>query len=135
MERGRRTIYNRYIPKGNTYTRVVEQDGPSPGWTPVGGPPMGGPPGGGSPPPPPSSAPPSSAPPPRFPWGELSGGLGGILKKLKLDNWDSGDILLLLIVLFLLLEGDNLELAIALGLVLIMGLGDDKEQKPDPYGA
>ena len=58
-----------------------------------------------------------------------------ILKKLKLDNWDSGDILLLLIVLFLLLEGDNLELAIALGLVLIMGLGDDKEQKPDPYGA
>lgn len=92
---------------------MVEQDGP--GWSPV----------GGAPPP----------PPPRFPWGELSGGVEGILKKLKLDDWDSGDILLLLIVLFLFLEGDNLELAIALGLVLIMGLGGEKEQSADPYGA
>ena len=117
MERGRRSIYNRYIPNGNTYTRVVEQDGPGSGWAPVGGPPPGAP------------------PPPRFPWGELTGGLSGILKKLKLEDWDSGDILLLLIVLFLFLEGDNLELAIALGLVLIMGLGESKE-KPDPsYGA
>lgn len=79
--------------------------------------------------------PPGAPPPPRFPWGELTGGLSGILKKLKLEDWDSGDILLLLIVLFLFLEGDNLELAIALGLVLIMGLGESKE-KPDPsYGA
>jgi len=94
----------------------VEQDGPGAGWSPVGGPP-----------PPPS--------PPRFPWGELTGGLNGILKKLKLEDWDSGDILLLLIVLFLFLDGDNLELAIALGLVLIMGLGDEKEKPADPYGA
>lgn len=113
MERGRRTIYNRYIPNGDTYTRVVEQDGG--GWSPV-----------GAPPPPPSF---------HLPWGELTGGLNGILKKLKLEDWDSGDILLLLIVLFLFLEGDNLELAIALGLVLIMGLGDAKEKPPDPYGA
>jgi hypothetical protein len=40
---------------------------------------------------------------------------------MKLDNIDSGDLLLLLIILFLLVEGDDLELVIALGLVLLMG--------------
>ena len=39
---------------------------------------------------------------------------------------DSGDLLLLLIVLLLLWEGDDLELVIALGLVLILGLGDEE---------
>lgn len=52
------------------------------------------------------------------------GGLSGLLKSLHLESLDTGDILLLLIVLFLLVEGDELELVIALGLVLIMGLGD-----------
>ena len=57
------------------------------------------------------------------------GGLGGLLRTLKLEDLDSGDLLLLLIVLLLLWEGDDLELVIALGLVLILGLGD-KETEP-----
>lgn len=60
--------------------------------------------------------------------GDKSGGVGRLLNSLKLDDLDSGDILLLLIILFLLVEGDNLELVITLGLMLIMGLGD-KEKK------
>jgi hypothetical protein len=52
--------------------------------------------------------------------------LSSLLKTLKLDNIDSGDLLLLLIILFLLVEGDDLELVIALGLVLLMGLGEGK---------
>ena len=59
-----------------------------------------------------------------FSSGDGSGGLSGLLKALKLEDIDPGDILLLLIILFLLVEGDDLELVIALGLVLLMGLGD-----------
>ncbi len=54
--------------------------------------------------------------------------LDGLLKSLKLDGVDSGDILLVLLILFLLIEGDDQwELIITLGLLLIMGLaeGDD----------
>lgn len=62
--------------------------------------------------------------------GLLSGGegagLSGLLKSLHLENLDSGDVLLLLIMLYLLVEGDELELVIALGLTLIMGLGEEK---------
>lgn len=61
--------------------------------------------------------------------GEISGGLGdllgGVLKNFSLENFDTGDILLVLIILFLFLEGDNLELVITLGLMLLLGLGDD----------
>lgn len=66
----------------------------------------------------------------------LSGGEGGglskLLKTFHLDNLDSGDVLLLLIMLYLLAEGDDLELVIALCLVVIMGLGDGgKEEGSD----
>ena len=57
--------------------------------------------------------------------GSEGGGLSGLLKALHLDNVDAGDILLLLIMLYLLVEGDDLELVIALGLVLFMGLGEE----------
>ena len=57
------------------------------------------------------------------------GGMSGLLKSLRLEELDSGDILLLLIILFLLVEGDELELVIALGLVLIIGLGDGEGKK------
>ena len=112
-------MYNRYIPNGAVYTRIpVEEEktetrsrlsegfpppdgqGRTPGGTPfsiaslLGGGTRGG------------------------------GGLTGLLRSLKLDRLDSGDILLLLIVLLLLWEGDDLELVIALGLALIMGLGE-----------
>lgn len=51
-----------------------------------------------------------------------STGLAGILKSLKLDDLDTGDILLLLIMLFLFLDGDDIELVITLGLILILSL-------------
>lgn len=60
--------------------------------------------------------------------GKDRGGLSGVLKALHLENIDPGDVLLLLIVLYLMVEGDDLELVIALGLVLIMGLGDEKKE-------
>ncbi len=53
---------------------------------------------------------------------QASGGLGGLLKGLKLEDIDTGDVLLLLILLFLFLDDreDNLELLITLGLMLIL---------------
>lgn len=49
-------------------------------------------------------------------------GLGGLLKALKLEELDTGDVLLLLILLFLFLDDreDNLELLIILGLMLLL---------------
>lgn len=115
-------VYNRYIPNGAVYTRIpVEEEKttsrvrPSEGSPPTDGPERA--PGG-------------------LPFSIASllgsgagkgGGLTGLLRSLKLDRLDSGDILLLLIVLLLLWEGDDLELVIALGLALIMGLGDEEE--------
>ena len=69
-------------------------------------------------------------------WTELmdrdkSGAMGGLLSALKLEELDSGDILLILIILLLLVEGDNLELVITLGLMLLLGLGDNTKKSPD----
>ena len=106
-------MYNRYIPADMSFTRVEgpAQSRPAPGNRPA---------------------------PFRLPdflsGGEgLSGlfknreggGLPGLLKSLRLDRIDSGDILLLLIALYLLVEGDDLELAVALGLTVLLGLGED----------
>lgn len=55
-------------------------------------------------------------------------GLTNLLKSLHLEDVDTGDVLLLLILLYLLVEGDDLELVIALGLVLLMGLGDKEKE-------
>ena len=127
-------MYNRYIPNGASYTRVrVEEPvGSSPGATQAKEPHQKARPGDqrsqhtGRPGP--SGTTGFSLP--SFLTGEgRSGGLGGLLKALKLEDLDSGDLLLLLIVLLLLWEGDDLELVIALGLVLILGLGD-KEAEP-----
>ena len=106
-------MYNRYIPSGTSYERIP---GPEP-------PPKNH---QGAqqartearrPPPPPS--PPKGA-------GLLegiTGRLGGLLKGVHLEKLDSGDILLVLILLFLFLESDdNLELVITLGLLLLFGL-------------
>lgn len=126
-------MYNRYIPRDGTYTRVTVEDGPPPGPPPERE---------ESPPPPPPGPGPGSGPggpgvhPPfdlsslLFGRGEGNGGISALLKALKLDSLDSGDILLLLIVLFLLVEGDDIELVIALGLVLIMGLNGEEKQEP-----
>lgn len=49
-------------------------------------------------------------------------GLAGLLKGLDLEELDTGDVLLLLILLFLFLDDreNNLELLITLGLMLIL---------------
>lgn len=62
---------------------------------------------------------------------EVTGGLGqlleGVKKHFSLEHFDTGDILLVLIILFLYLEdGDNLELVITLGLLLLLGLDDEE---------
>ncbi len=59
---------------------------------------------------------------------EKNAGIAGILKSLHLADLDSGDILLLLIILFVFLEGDNIELVITLGLMLLLGLGDERKE-------
>lgn len=110
-------MYNRYIPEDTSYTRI---EAPRPQETMPG---------------------PHSRQPFRFPdflsskegtsslfSGKEGGGLSTLLKTLHLDNIDTGDILLLLILLYLLVEGDDLELVIALGLVLLMGFGEGGEK-------
>ncbi|MDD5937582.1 MAG: hypothetical protein PUC36_01005 [Clostridiales bacterium] len=49
-------------------------------------------------------------------------GLSGLLKSLRLEELDTGDVLLLLILLFLFLDDreNNLELLMTLGLMLIL---------------
>ena len=99
-------MYNRYIPNGTAYTRVLEEDEPP---RPL-----------RQEPEPAAAAP--SAPEPAQPEPAKKTGLAGLLKGLKLEELDTGDILLLLILLFLFLEGDDLELIITLGLLLLLGL-------------
>ena len=43
-----------------------------------------------------------------------------MLSKLKLENIDTGDLLLLLIIFLLFKDGEDEELLIALGLLLIL---------------
>lgn len=156
-------MYNRYIPNGNTYTRVTVEDEPRQSQTHQGQP---------AAPPPPQQERAQSAQGQHSSnkgnytrvnggtqgqggysgnffsgaglldglklgkLGELfdrdkSGGLGSLLGALGLEDMDSGDILLLLIILFLLSEGDNLDLVITLGLMLLLGLSDKKGKGPD----
>ena len=50
-----------------------------------------------------------------------AGGLTALLKGLGAEGMDTGDVLLLLIVLFLALEGDDWETVLILGLLLLLG--------------
>lgn len=70
---------------------------------------------------------PPSCPPPKqdtaSPLSSLAGKnglLSGILGKLKLDAIDTGDLLLLVILFLLFRDGEDEELLIALGLLLIL---------------
>ena len=60
--------------------------------------------------------------------GSIASGIANILKNIggqfSVGNLDTGDLLLVLIILLLFLEGDNLELVITLGLMLLLGLSD-----------
>lgn len=122
-------MYNRYIPAENRYETVGKEweseekakgkrgysDGAPRGQRPVGEGPVRGKGGLGS------------------IFGGLGDGLGdgigqtveSLLRSFHLENIDTGDILLALIVLFLILEdGDNLDLIITLGLMILFSLGD-----------
>ncbi len=98
-------MYNRYIPKTTTYEQVDHSHSKT-----------------NSPPPPP---PQKGA----FSLDGITGRLGGLLKGFTPKELDSGDLLLVLILLFLFLESDdNLELVITLGLLVAFGiLGKDKD--------
>lgn len=60
------------------------------------------------------------------PLGSLFGGglpkLDGIWKALHLDRFDKGDILLILVLVFLFMESDDEDWLIVLALVVLMGL-------------
>lgn len=112
-------MYNRYIPAGTKYEQVT-----------------------GSPPSSSRSTPKQAARktqnPPKPPLTKaaplegITGWLGGLLRNLHLENLDNGDILLLLILLFVFLESDdNLELVIVLGLLLLFGLFDNEDACED----
>lgn len=115
-------MYNRYIPDGAVYTRVPMEDDPPRRQEQKS---------------PPSRqefherpASPSRPRSNQSPSGLLDGAqssLNSLISSLGLEKLDSGDLLLFLILLLLLKEGDDLEMIIALGLTLLMGLGDDKE--------
>lgn len=120
-------MYNRYVPGEGGYVRVVEDDPPYREIEPD-APPQGERPA-------PMGSPGQdllrrlTAPLRQLGGEDKNAGLAGILKSLELGDVDSGDILLLLIMLFLFLEGDNLELVITLGLMLLFGLNDAKETR------
>lgn len=88
-------MYNRYIPAGGSYTRVVEED-----------------------------APPPVSPTPDSPPASKPSGLSGLLQGLHLEGLDTGDLLLLVLLLLLAVDGDDIELLITLGLLLLLGLDD-----------
>ena len=85
------SIYNAYIPGPGPYEKIPEE------------------------------APPGSA----SLLSSLLGGKGGgkgltsLLGSLGLDKWDSGDLLLLLILFLLLREGDSFDLVLLLALALL----------------
>ena len=110
-----RTLYNRYIPNGEAYRRIPEEE---PERHPHAEHPRREE--AHHPPPPPKEG----------ALGALTGKLGGLLKGFRKGKLDSGDILLVLILLFLFLESDDdLELVITLGLLLLFGLfGKDTEE-------
>ena len=66
-----------------------------------------------------ASPPPRREPPPRAE-GRLGGFLDRLLEKLHLQDIDKGDILLLLILLFLYDQGEDEELLTALGLLFLL---------------
>lgn len=105
-------MYNRYIPGDETFAWTRAGEAPEGRRAP--GPRRSGPPEGGL--------------PGRLSalWGTGEGqGLSRLLRAFFPEGWDTGELLLLLIVLYLLVEGEDLEPVLALGLVLLLGLGED----------
>ena len=124
------TVYNRYIRNDRgTYTRITEDDGtprrpssapqPEPSEPPP--PPLPNPPPpemSGRPPEPPPPGAPHRPPPPQPPIHD--GFLRHLLDVSRLENVDTGDLLLLCLLFLLYREGADEELLVALGLLLIL---------------
>ena len=108
-------MYNRYgHEERGTYTRASMDDSPLP-------PPRKG---AGQAPPPPSHRPqhPKQQPPPPYKPSrppEIAFGKG-ILESLHLEDLDTGDLLLLVLLFFLFRQKADEELLIAIGLLLIL---------------
>jgi len=115
-------MYNRYIRNDyGQYERIPvpepQDSGPPPedAWD---SPPPGNEPNPGNSPPPGGQS--QSSPPPPGGGHSGKGFLSGLLKKLNLQNIDTGDLLLLVLLFLLFREGEDEELLIALGLLLIL---------------
>ena len=105
-------MYNRYVRNdAGRYERIPTPDAPPPEQ------PAQTPPHPGSDSPPPREE--RRSPPPAG-GRENKGVLSGILSKLNLENIDTGDLLLLVILFLLFKDGEDEELLIALGLLLIL---------------
>lgn len=112
-------MYNRYIRNDDGhYRRIPVQDPPPPGEERGAPPPPPPPPPGGAYAPPQGGG--SHVPPPPDGGGQRKGFLSGILSRLKLDEIDTSDLILLLLIFLLFREGEDEELLIALGLLLIL---------------
>lgn len=104
-------MYNRYMRNDTgAYTRMPQDDAPSPGPKPPSGP-------GASPKAKPSPGPPPIPAPPHRPERDI---LNRFLERLHLGDLDSGDLLVLLLLFMLFRENADEELLIALGLLLIL---------------
>lgn len=121
-------MYSRYLPPEEAFSPLPPEEGTPPP------PPAQG---QAAAPPPPRSTPSSAPQSLKGPAGELLGGLTQELNKLlggvfrfSLEDLDTGDILLFLIVLLLFVEGDDVDLAIALGLTLLLSLGEQNGSSP-----
>lgn len=104
-------MYNRYVRDQNGYTRVPVEDHTPPPKNNSHKPP---------PPPKPVAPPPSPIKPHREERPAEIGFLNGILERLHLGDMDSGDLLLLVLLVFLIKQDADEELIIALGLLLIL---------------
>lgn len=113
-----RALYNRYVSQGATWDPVDPPPDDRRGSRPRSG-------GGGG-----GNRPPQAGRPPLGLLSNLGGEkigqtISSLLERFHLDSLDSGDLLLILIVLFLLKEeGDNLDLLIALALLFLLPPGD-----------
>lgn len=107
-------MYNRYIPPDTAYI-PAEETPPEPPRTPE------------APPSQPAPAREESSSPLSGLQEKLSGALSG-LEKLLPRGMDLGDVLLILIVLCLLAEGEDWELAAALGVVLLLDLWEARKE-------
>lgn len=115
-------MYNRYIrnERGEYVCVPVAAPPPPPKPPPPPPPPSRPKPDPPPPPPPPPPIPPPAPKPPPPPPPDVTRLLSGLLERLRLQDVDTGDLLLLAILFLLFREKADEEVLIALGLLLIL---------------